>query len=56
MPHHCGEFVNFVEVGNQIQRSLFRAENGDISIPTGPGLGIDVDDAALERFTHREYP
>jgi hypothetical protein len=56
MPHHCGEFVNFVEVGNRIQRSQFWAENGDISILTGPCLSVDVDEAALERFTYREFP
>jgi galactonate dehydratase len=52
----CEYFVNFIEVGNQIQRNPFRAENGYIPIPTAPGLGVDIDEAALERFTYREFP
>jgi galactonate dehydratase len=52
----CEYFVNFIETGNQIQRNPFRAENGYIPIPTAPGLGVDIDEAALERFTYREFP
>jgi galactonate dehydratase len=52
----CEYFVNFTETGNQIQRNPFRVENGYIAVPTGPGLGVDLDEAALERFAYREFP
>ena len=52
----CEYFVNFVEVGNQVQRNPFRVENGYIRVPTGPGLSVDIDEAALERFAYREFP
>jgi galactonate dehydratase len=29
--------------------------DGSIAIPTGPGLGIEIDEAALARFPMREY-
>src|SRR5258708_38965325 len=49
-------FVNFVEVGNQIQRNPFKVENGYIKVPTGPGLAVDIDEAALELFTYPQCP
>jgi galactonate dehydratase len=52
----CEYFVNFTEIGNQVQRNPFKVENGYISIPTGPGLSVDLDEAALERFAYQEFP
>jgi hypothetical protein len=49
-------FVSFTEVGNQIQRNPFRVENGYISVPTAPGLGVDIDETALARFPYRDFP
>ena len=31
----------------------FRFENGLLYVPDGPGLGIEVDEAAVSRFTVR---
>jgi galactonate dehydratase len=52
----CEYFVNFTEIGNQVQRNPFKVENGYISIPTGPGLSVDLDETALERFAYQEFP
>jgi galactonate dehydratase len=52
----CEYFVNFTEVGNQVQRNPFKVENGYIPVPTGPGLSVDIDEEALERFSYRDFP
>jgi galactonate dehydratase len=40
--------------GDQIAVEPLRVEQGAIALPTGPGLGIELDEAALERFPVRE--
>jgi galactonate dehydratase len=47
-------FVNFTERGNAISRVPIRVENGAIPLPTEPGLGVELDEAALARFPARE--
>lgn len=49
-------FVNFTEVGNQVQTNPFEVENGYIQVPTGPGLSVDFDEAALEKFGYQQFP
>ena len=36
-----------VTLGDGYLRNAFRIENGHIPIPTGPGLGIELDENAL---------
>jgi len=48
-------FVNFEEVGRSIARSPIRIENGFIALPTGPGLGLEVDEDALARYPYRDH-
>lgn len=52
----CEYFVNFREVGDQIQRNPFKPVNGFIDVPTAPGLGVDIDEAALARYSYQEFP
>ena len=47
-------FVNFEAMGAAIARSPFRVEQSHIALPTAPGLGIDLDEAALARHPYRE--
>ena len=47
-------FVNFEETGASIARSPLRVEQSHIALPTAPGLGIDLDEAALARYPYRE--
>jgi galactonate dehydratase len=48
-------FVNFEEVSKDIATPLVPA-NGVITLPTAPGLGIEIDEAALARYAYREFP
>ena len=36
-------FVNFEAVGNVINRTPLQVENSYITLPTTPGLGVDLD-------------
>jgi galactonate dehydratase len=47
-------FVNFEEMGNRINRTPFQVENSAITLPTTPGLGIDLDEDELARHPYRE--
>ena len=49
-------FVNFEDVGREIARPPFAVEQSAIALPTAPGLGIDLDEAALARRPYREAP
>jgi galactonate dehydratase len=49
-------FVNFTEVGDQVQTNPFKVENGYIRVPTGPGLSVDFDEDALAKFGYQEFP
>ena len=49
-------FVNFTERGNEISVQPLAVNNGYIELPTGPGLGIEVDEAAMARHSYQEYP
>ena len=48
--------MNFVEAGNAICVEPLRVENGYVYLPEGPGLGIDLDEEALERHAYRHFP
>ena len=47
-------FVNFEKVGQAVARPALQVENGFIALPTAPGLGLDLDEAALARYPYRE--
>jgi galactonate dehydratase len=47
-------FVNFEDMGAAIARAPLRVEQGHIALPTAPGLGIDLDEAALARHPFHE--
>jgi galactonate dehydratase len=49
-------FVNFTARGDEISVNPIRVENGYISLPTAPGLGLDLDEAAMARYPYREHP
>jgi galactonate dehydratase len=38
---------------NQIARNPLRVEQGAIALPDAPGLGVELDEVALERFPYR---
>ena len=49
-------FVNFEDRGAEITVEPFRVEGGYISLPQGPGLGVELRQEALERYPYREFP
>jgi len=48
-------FVSFVETGDAISKNPLRIENGYISLPTGPGLGLEVEEEALKNFPYQRF-
>lgn len=49
-------FVNFEAMGAEIAHVPFQVENSYITLPSGPGLGIDLEEEALMRYPYREFP
>ncbi len=49
-------FVNFAEMGDEISIKSLKPENGYITLPTGPGLGVELDESALARYPYKEFP
>src|SRR5262249_53676264 len=49
-------FVNFEEAGRAITRAPLTVEDSHIAVPVAPGLGIDLDEDALQRHPYREPP
>jgi galactonate dehydratase len=39
-----------LELANRLLATPFRCEGGSMQVPEGPGLGIELDAAALEHF------
>jgi galactonate dehydratase len=49
-------FVNFEEMGKEIALTPFEVVDSYIRLPTTPGLGIDLDEAALARYPYQQFP
>jgi galactonate dehydratase len=49
-------FLPFVEFGDRISPNQLKPKNGYIELPTAPGLGIDIDEEALNEFPGKVYP
>jgi galactonate dehydratase len=47
-------FVAFLEQGRLISHQL-EIENGYIPLPEAPGLGIEIDEAALANYPYRQF-
>jgi galactonate dehydratase len=47
-------FVNFEALGREIAQPAFEVRDSYIDLPTAPGLGIELDEAALARYPVRE--
>jgi galactonate dehydratase len=48
-------FVNFEPIGKEISTGTLVAENGYLTLPTAPGLGIEIDEAALARYAYQPF-
>jgi galactonate dehydratase len=49
-------FVNFEPRGADIAVSPFRVEQGYLTVPTAPGLGIELREDVLIRYAGRDLP
>lgn len=49
-------FLPFVDFCDQISPNQLKPKNGYITLPTAPGLGIDVDEEALKKHPGKVYP
>jgi galactonate dehydratase len=49
-------FLNFEETGRELALTHFRVEDGCIELPTGPGLGLELNEEELRKRPYREYP
>ena len=45
-------FVNLAEIGDELSANPIEVDNGYIRLPTGPGLGIELDEEALARHPY----
>jgi L-alanine-DL-glutamate epimerase-like enolase superfamily enzyme len=45
--------VAWEAVANEVARNPFRVVDSAIPLPTEPGIGIDLDEAALARFPYK---
>ncbi len=49
-------FLPFVEFGDRISPNQLKPKNGYLDLPTAPGLGIDIDEEALQKYPGKVYP
>jgi galactonate dehydratase len=49
-------FVNFKRRGDEIAVNPVSVENSYITLPTGPGLGLELKEEALAKHPYREFP
>ena len=47
-------FVNLAEIGEELSTNPIEVDNGYIRLPTGPGLGIELDEDALARHPYNQ--
>jgi galactonate dehydratase len=48
-------FLPFVDFCDKISPNQLKPRNGYIDLPTAPGLGVDVDEAALAKYPGKVY-
>ena len=49
-------FLPFEEIGAKLCPNLLKPVNGYISLPDGPGLGLDVDEQAVRAARGQQFP
>ena len=49
-------FLPFVELGGKVCPNQLRPVDGHIPLPTAPGLGVDIDEAALADHPYKAFP
>jgi len=49
-------FLPFEELGRRLCPNALRPVNGYIALPEAPGLGLDVDEAAVRAAQDKQFP
>jgi len=49
-------FLPFVEMGDKVCKNQLKPVNGYIQIPEEPGLGLEIDEAALLKYPYKQFP
>ena len=49
-------FLNMEPLGNEIADQPFEVVDSYIAVPERPGLGIELDEAAMARFPYEQFP
>lgn len=48
-------FLPLVAFGDKVSPNQLKPKNGYIDLPTAPGLGVDIDEAALAKYPGKPY-
>ncbi len=48
-------YVQFKDRSDEISVGPFNVEDGYISLPEGPGLGVEINEEAISRYPYRDY-
>lgn len=48
--HRAGELSNFLDMSDDLLTTPLRIRDGELHVPAGPGLGIDIDPDKLGRY------
>ena len=48
-------FLPLVAFGDKVCPNQLKPRNGYIDLPTAPGLGVDIDEAALAKYPGKAY-
>jgi len=49
-------FVNFATWAKEVAVNPFQVESGYLALPQGPGLGLELREEALGRYSYRGFP
>jgi galactonate dehydratase len=49
-------FLPFEEFGRRLCPNVLRPVDGFIALPQGPGLGLDIDEAAVRAAQRKQFP
>ena len=48
-------YVQFKDISDEISVGPFNVQDGYISLPEGPGLGVEMNEEAISRYPYRDY-
>ena len=49
-------FLPFVELGDILCKNQLKPVDGYIKLPQEPGLGLEMDEEALAKYSYKQFP